>query len=250
MLVAVGGHDQEAGRRKLHERLVRFLDSPLATRPPMVMDHHGSRAEARVAQRDAGNLRYLLSRDLDHRLEDCHNRRYGRTAPATGAVRAPVPRDARLSRARHRLRLGRAVAQQTVLPDVSRERPGGEMPDALRCFPVRIRPAGLFSDEQFYEFCRLNSDLDIERTAQGDLLIMAPASFRSSHINLRIVVQLDRWAERDGTGVPTESSGGFILPNSAVRAGCRVDSTRPPYGCAAGAAGPFSSRCARTSRSS
>ena len=110
------------------------------------------------------------------------------------------------------------MAQQTVLPDVSRERAGAEMPDALRCFPVRIRPVGLFSDEQFYEFCRLNSDLDIERTAQGDLLIMAPASFRSSHINLRIVLQLGRWAERDGTGVATESSGGFILPNSAMRA--------------------------------
>ena len=92
------------------------------------------------------------------------------------------------------------------------------MPDALRCFPVRIRPVGLFSDEQLYEFCRLNSDLDIERTAHGDLLIMAPASFRSSHLNLRIVLQLGRWAERDGTGVATESSGGFILPNSAMRA--------------------------------
>ncbi len=93
-----------------------------------------------------------------------------------------------------------------------------EAPQAARGFPVRIRPLGLFSDGQFYEFCRFNSDLDIERTAQGDLLIMAPASFRTSHINLRIVLQLGRWAERDGTGVATESSGGFILPNSAVRA--------------------------------
>ena len=76
----------------------------------------------------------------------------------------------------------------------------------------------MFSDDQFYEFCRLNSDLDIERTADGDLLIMAPASFRTSHLNLRIVVQLGRWAERDGTGAATESSGGFVLPNSAVRA--------------------------------
>ncbi len=92
------------------------------------------------------------------------------------------------------------------------------MPDALRCFPVRIQPVGLFSDEQFYEFCRLNSDLDIERTADGDLLIMAPASFRTSHLNLRIAAQLDQWAERDGTGMATESSGGFVLPNSAVRA--------------------------------
>lgn len=91
------------------------------------------------------------------------------------------------------------------------------MPDALRCFPLRIRPVGLFSDEQFYEFCRLNSDLDIERSAGGDLLIAAPASFRTSHLNLRIVAQLGG-PSATGPGVATESSGGFVLPNSAVRA--------------------------------
>lgn len=109
------------------------------------------------------------------------------------------------------------VASEAVLTATSPAQAGVGTADA-RGFPVRIRPVGLFSDEQFYEFCRLNSDLDIERTAQGDLLIMAPASFRTSHINLRIAAQLDRWAERDGTGLATESSGGFILPNSAMRA--------------------------------
>ena len=47
---------------------------------------------------------------------------------------------------------------------------------------------------------------------------MAPASFRTSHFNLRIAVQLGEWAERNGTGLATESSGGFVLPNSAVYA--------------------------------
>ena len=73
-----------------------------------------------------------------------------------------------------------------------------------------------FSDDQFHEFCRLNDELEIERTAQGDLLITAPASFRTSHLKLRIAVRLGQWAERDGTGLATESSGGFILPDSAV----------------------------------
>ena len=110
------------------------------------------------------------------------------------------------------------MAQETVLTGANPTQAGVETAAAARGFPVRIRPLGLFSDDQFYEFCRLNSDLDIERTADGDLLIAAPVSFRTSHFNLRIVVQLGRWAERDGTGVATESSGGFILPNSAVRA--------------------------------
>ena len=85
-------------------------------------------------------------------------------------------------------------------------------------FPVLVRPLTAFSDDQFYEFCRLNDKLEIEKTARGDLLIMAPASFRTSHLNLRIAVQLGEWAERDGTGLATESSGGFVLPNSAMYA--------------------------------
>ena len=110
------------------------------------------------------------------------------------------------------------MAQETVLTATSPATADVETAQAALGFPVRIRPLGLFSDDQLYEFCRLNSDLDIERTADGDLLIMAPASFRTSHLNLRIVLQLGRWAEGDGTGVATESSGGFILPNSAMRA--------------------------------
>ena len=110
------------------------------------------------------------------------------------------------------------MATETVLTEVNLEHADDATRDDLRCFPLRIRPLGLFSDDQFYEFCRLNCDLRVERTSNGDLLIMAPASFRTSHINLRIVTQLHGWAGRDGTGLATESSGGFILPNSAVRA--------------------------------
>lgn len=91
-----------------------------------------------------------------------------------------------------------------------------ESRDTARGFPVLVRPLTALSDDQFYEFCQLDDNLQIERTAQGDLLIRAPASFRTSHLNLRIVVRLGRWAERDGTGLVTESSGGFVLPNSAV----------------------------------
>ena len=110
------------------------------------------------------------------------------------------------------------MAHETVLTAINPAQVSVETAEAARLFPLRIRPLGLFSDDQFYEFCRLNSDLDIERSADGNLLIRAPAPFRTSHLNLRIVVQLGRWAERDGAGVATESSGGFILPNSAMRA--------------------------------
>lgn len=94
-----------------------------------------------------------------------------------------------------------------------------ESPAPLACFPLRVRPLVALSDDRFHEFRRLNDELEIERTAQGNLLLLitAPASFRTSRLNLRIAVQLGQWAERDGTGLATESSGGFILPDSACR---------------------------------
>ena len=64
--------------------------------------------------------------------------------------------------------------------------------------------------------CQANEDLRIERTVEGDLLIMPPAGFRSSHRNARIVAQLDRWAERDGHGLATDSSGGYVLPDTSM----------------------------------
>ncbi len=74
------------------------------------------------------------------------------------------------------------------------------------------------TDDQFAEFCRVNRDLRIERNANGDIVIMPPAFAESSHQNLDLATQLQNWAKRDGTGVAFDSSGGFKLPNSAIRA--------------------------------
>lgn len=83
---------------------------------------------------------------------------------------------------------------------------------------LHLRPAIEMSDEQFFQFCQLNDDLRIERTAEGDLEIMPPAGWESSRHNLGIAAQLWTWALRDGTGEATDSSGGFTLPNGAMRA--------------------------------
>lgn len=82
---------------------------------------------------------------------------------------------------------------------------------------VQIQPVLNLTDEQFYEFCRLNAELRVERTARGELLIMPPAGWETSEQNAEISMQLRQWAKRDGTGTTTDSSGGFILPNTAIR---------------------------------
>lgn len=82
---------------------------------------------------------------------------------------------------------------------------------------VRLRPVIHLTDDQFYEFCQINSDLRIERTAQGELVIMPPAGGGTGRRNYKLVRLFADWEENDGTGVGFDSSTGFILPSGAVR---------------------------------
>ena len=72
-------------------------------------------------------------------------------------------------------------------------------------------------DEALYDFCRANGDLRIERTAQGELIIMSPTGGETGRRNFAITGQLAAWVEHVGGGVGFDSSTGFILPNGAER---------------------------------
>ena len=72
-------------------------------------------------------------------------------------------------------------------------------------------------DDELFELCRRNPELRIERTSRGDLHVMTPVGGESSHRNAELVFALMEWAKRDGTGVVFDSSGGFLLPNGAMR---------------------------------
>ena len=93
----------------------------------------------------------------------------------------------------------------------------GPMPTESTAVLLRLPPGLHLTDDQFYEFCRLNRELRIERTAQGGLVIMAPAGGDTSAKNAEITIQLGLWAKRDGTGRTFDSSGGFLLPSGATR---------------------------------
>ncbi len=82
---------------------------------------------------------------------------------------------------------------------------------------VHLRPVLDLTDDQFFEFCQINRDLRMERTAQGELIVMPPAGGETGDRNAEITMQLRLWAKRDGTGTSFDSSTGFTLPNTAVR---------------------------------
>ena len=82
---------------------------------------------------------------------------------------------------------------------------------------VRLRPILDMNDDEFFAFCQLNRELRLERTAEGDLVIMAPAGGETGNRNALITTLFTTWALQDGTGVSFDSSTGFILPNGATR---------------------------------
>jgi len=80
---------------------------------------------------------------------------------------------------------------------------------------LHLHPVINLTDEQFFEFCQINRDLRIERTATGELLIMPPTGSETGGRNFRLNGQLYNWTEQNGTGFGFDSSTGFTLPNGA-----------------------------------
>jgi Uma2 family endonuclease len=82
---------------------------------------------------------------------------------------------------------------------------------------LRLPATADLSDDEFFEFCQLNRDLRIERTAEHQLVIMTPTGSETDERNFDLIGQLWAWARQNGTGVGFGSSGGFTLPNGAIR---------------------------------
>ena len=73
------------------------------------------------------------------------------------------------------------------------------------------------NDQEFFEFCQLNRDLRIERTSEGDIIVMSPTGSKSGIRGLELTFQFAQWVKQDGTGKGFDSSTGFKLPNGATR---------------------------------
>ncbi|OAB57873.1 hypothetical protein AY600_14435 [Phormidium willei BDU 130791] len=72
-------------------------------------------------------------------------------------------------------------------------------------------------DEQFFQLCQDNRDLQFERNANGTLIIMPPTGGETGYRHARIVQQLLNWCDSTDAGVVFDSSTGFKLPNGANR---------------------------------
>jgi len=73
------------------------------------------------------------------------------------------------------------------------------------------------TNEEFIRFCMDNSELRIERNAEGEILINMPTYSKTGEINSEVNYQLVSWNKKHKLGKTFDSSTGFDLPSSAMR---------------------------------
>ena len=71
--------------------------------------------------------------------------------------------------------------------------------------------------EEFELLCQDNPDLRLELTATGELVTMSPAGYESSEKNGDLFGYIWSWNLKDRLGRIFDSSGGFTMPNGAVK---------------------------------
>ncbi|MGF1588002.1 MAG: Uma2 family endonuclease [Pleurocapsa sp.] len=82
---------------------------------------------------------------------------------------------------------------------------------------LNLKPIAHLSDEQFYQLCLANRDLNLEMNAAGELIIVPPVGGESGNQEADLITDLNNWNRQAKLGKVFSSSTIFILPNGAKR---------------------------------
>jgi len=82
---------------------------------------------------------------------------------------------------------------------------------------IKIPTGFKVTPEQFDELAVSNSEVRMELTAEGKLIVMPPTGGTAGRKNFKLNVLFGVWVEQDGTGVGFDSSTIFVLPSGARR---------------------------------
>jgi len=89
------------------------------------------------------------------------------------------------------------------------------LPDITAPARFILDPSESLSDDDYFSLCMANRDLQLERSANGDIILRPPAGLESDYRNMEVSAQLHQWAKLDGRGKVFGPSAEFILPNGA-----------------------------------
>ncbi len=87
----------------------------------------------------------------------------------------------------------------------------------MNSLTLNLPPVLKLTDEQFEQLAAANSDLGLELTAKGELIIMPPTGGETGDRNFELDGQLWLWNRQNSLGKAFDSSTGFRLPSGATR---------------------------------
>ena len=73
------------------------------------------------------------------------------------------------------------------------------------------------NDEQFYQLCRYNPELNLERNQQGEIIILPPTGCETGNYNAELIVEFGMWNRQKKLGKVFDSSTCFKLPKGSNR---------------------------------
>ncbi len=77
---------------------------------------------------------------------------------------------------------------------------------------INLNPIIKIDDEQFYQLCRHNRDLNFERNQKGEILIMSPTGGETGNRNAELIADFVNWNRQKKLGKIFDSSTCFRLP--------------------------------------
>jgi len=87
----------------------------------------------------------------------------------------------------------------------------------MATFTLTLKPTIDMTDDQFFDLCQQNRDVQIERNSTGELIIMSPTGWETGNRNSGLTAQLWLWNRQAKLGKTSDSSTGYKLPNGAER---------------------------------
>jgi Uma2 family endonuclease len=84
-------------------------------------------------------------------------------------------------------------------------------------FTLDVSAIGGLTHEEFFKLASTNTELKLERTAQGEIIIMALTGGNTGFRNSILTARLTLWCLESKSGKVFDSSTGFKLLNGAVR---------------------------------
>ncbi|MBR8830235.1 MAG: hypothetical protein N5P05_002896 [Chroococcopsis gigantea SAG 12.99] len=85
-------------------------------------------------------------------------------------------------------------------------------------YTLNLDSLAKITDEQFYQLCCENPEINFERNAKGEVIIMPPTGGETGNRNAELITEFGIWNRQKKLGKVFDSNACFKFPNGASRA--------------------------------